>query len=201
MLFCNASKPWEWFRSKELGFRTSWFQEMLNGVSLLVKNCFRDRIWGAFYIALWSATKNGSTTIMPRTENHGEYPDMPPRQRPDRVFTVPRLCSAFGGTSSVWCIMSYWNRVQPSRGIGTKCNWCVWAERWRRNSQSIKRDIQSYPPAWQCSATCRKTGQDILGNAEMRSLIPPAVLSRRCFFRLPFLSIDGTRLDHHHFPH
>ena len=32
---------------------------------------------------------------------------------------------------------------------------------------------QSYPTAWQCSATCRKTGQDIFGNAEMRGLTPP----------------------------
>ena len=37
-----------------------------------------------------------------------------------------------------------------------------------------------------------KTGQDILGNAEMVGLTPPAVLSRRCSFRLPFVSIDGT---------
>ena len=32
---------------------------------------------------------------------------MPPRRRPDRIFTVPRLCSAFGANSSVSCIMSY----------------------------------------------------------------------------------------------
>ena len=29
---------------------------------------------------------------------------------------------------------------------------------------------QSYPPALQCSVTCHKTGQDILGNAEMGDL-------------------------------
>ena len=34
--FRNASKPWEWFTSKEIGFRTSWSPEMLNSVSLLV---------------------------------------------------------------------------------------------------------------------------------------------------------------------
>ena len=32
--FWNASKPWEWFRSKEISFRSSWSREMLNGVSL-----------------------------------------------------------------------------------------------------------------------------------------------------------------------
>ena len=33
---------------------------------------------------------------------------------------------------------------------------------------TVLREIwQSYPPTWQYSAICRKTGQDILGNAEM----------------------------------
>ena len=112
--FRNASKLRKWFRRKEIGFRTSWSQEMLNGVPLLVNSCFKDRIGRGFYIALWPATKNGSTTIIPNAENHGEYPDMPPRLRSDRIFTVPRLCSAFGGNNSVWSIMSCWNRVKPS---------------------------------------------------------------------------------------
>ena len=59
---------------------------------------------------------------------------------------------------------------------------------------------QSYPPAWQCSATCHKTGQDILGNVEMEDLPPPAVLSGRCSFRIPFVSIDGTRPGSSTFP-
>ena len=115
--FRNASKPWEWFRSKEIGFRTSWSQKMLNGVSLLVKSCFKDRIERGFYIALWPTIKNGFTTIIPSAEIYEERPDMLPRRWPDWIFTVPRLCFAFGGTSSVWCIMSCWNRVKPSQGI------------------------------------------------------------------------------------
>ena len=113
---------------------------MLHGVSLLVNSCFKDRIGRVFHIALWLVTKNGSTTIIPNAENHRECPDMPPRRWPDRIFTVPRLCSAFGGTSSVWCIMSCWNRVKPSQGIGSECNWCVWAVHWRRNGHCTKRD-------------------------------------------------------------
>ena len=59
---------------------------------------------------------------------------------------------------------------------------------------TISRETrQSYPQAWQCSATCCKTGQDILGNAEMVGHTPPAALSRCCSFRLPFVSIDGKR--------
>ena len=119
----NASKLREWFRSKEIGFLTSWSREILNGISLLVNSCFKDRIRRGFYIALWPATKNGFTTITPSAENHGKCPDMPPRRRPDWIFTLPRLCSAFGGTSSVWSIMSYWNRVKPSQGIGIERNW------------------------------------------------------------------------------
>ena len=45
-----------------------------------------------FHITMCTAVKNGSTMIMPSTENHGECLDMSPRQRPDRIFTVPRLC-------------------------------------------------------------------------------------------------------------
>ena len=52
---------------------------------------------------------------------------------------------------------------------------------------------QNYAPAWQCSATCRKTGQSILKNAWMGGLTPPAVFFRRCSFRLPFVLFDGTR--------
>ena len=113
---------------------------MLSGVSLLVNSYFKDRIGRGFYIALWPATKNGSTTIIPSAEKHGECLDMPPRRCPDRMFTVPRLCSAFGEISSVWCIMSCWNRVKSLQGISIECNWCVWAENLRRNGHSTKRD-------------------------------------------------------------
>ena len=106
----------------------------------LVNSCFEDRIGRGFYIALWPATKNGSTTIIPSAENHGECPDMSPRRRPDRLFTLPKLCSAFGGTSWVWCIMSCWNLVKPSQGISSKRNWCIWAEYWRRNGPSKRKD-------------------------------------------------------------
>ena len=63
-----------------------------------------------------------------------------------------------------------------------------------------RETLQSYPPAWQCSNTCRKTGRGILGNAEIGGLTPPAVLSRCCSFRLPFVSIDGTRPGSSAFP-
>ena len=109
---------------------------MLNSISFLVNSCFKDRIGRGFYITLWPATKNGSTTIISNADNHGECPDMPPHRRPDRIFMAPRLCSAFGGTNSVWSV----NRVKPSQGIGIKRNWCVFAEHWRRNDHSSKRD-------------------------------------------------------------
>ena len=52
---------------------------------------------------------------------------------------------------------------------------------------------QSYPLAWQCPATCRKTGQDILVNAKMGGLTSIVVLCIRCSFQLPLVLIDGTR--------
>ena len=54
---------------------------------------------------------------------------------------------------------------------------------------------QSYPPAWQSSATCHKTGQYLLGNIEMGNHTPPAVLSRRCSFPLLFVSWKSQGMD------
>ena len=107
-------RGWEWFRRKEIEFRMSWSREMLNGVSLLVNSYFKERIGRGFHIALWPATKDGTTSVILSAENHGKCPDMSPHWRPDRKFTVSKLCSAFDRTSSVWCIISCCNRVKPS---------------------------------------------------------------------------------------
>ena len=158
----------------------SWNRKMLIGVSLLVNSCFRNRIEKGFYIALWPATKNGSTTIIPSIENHEEFPDMSVRRRSGQIFTVPRLCSSFGGTSSVWCIMSCWNRVKPSQGVGIARNWCVWAEYWRRNGHSTKSDT-----------TKLSSSMTMLGHmSQDRSRH-----TWKRWIRLPFVSIDGTRPD------
>ena len=95
---------------------------------------------GAFTSHCDRRRKKGTTAIIPSVENHRECPDMPPCRRTDRIFTVLRLCPAFSRTSSVWCIMSCWNRVKPSQGICIVRNWCVWAEHWRKNGHSAKRD-------------------------------------------------------------
>ena len=113
-----------------------------NPCSNRVNSCFTDRIGRSFYIALWPTTKNGSATIIPSAENYGECPDVLPRRRPKRIFTVPTLCSGFGRVISVWCIMGCWNRVKSSQGIGIERNWCIWAEHWRRNGHSTKRDMK-----------------------------------------------------------
>ena len=95
--------------------------------------------------------------------------------------------------------------------------WAVETE-WNRHRESISNAIdsfepsiegetaivqretrQSYPPAWQWSATCRKSGQDILGSAEI-GLTPPSIISRRCSFRLTFVSIYGKRPGSSAFP-
>ena len=164
---------------KEIRFRTIWSRKMLNSVSLLVYSCFKDRIGKSFYISLWPATKNRYTTIILSAENYKEYPERPLRRRPHRISTVPRLCSAFGRTSSVWCIMNCWNRVKPLQEIDIERIWCVWAEHWKRNGHSTKRDTTKLSSSRQCSATCSKTSQDILVNAEMGDITLPTVLSRR----------------------
>ena len=186
------SKRLKWFRSEEIGFRTSWRREMLNGVSLLVNSCSKDRIRRSFYIALWPATKNKSTMIIPGAKNHGEYPDMPPRWRPDRIFTVPRFALHLVGPARcgvLWAVETEWNyrRGSVSNSID------AFEPIIEGETVTVPRETrQGYSPTWQCSATCRKTGQDILENAVMEGPTLPAVLSRRCSFRVPFVSIEGT---------
>ena len=74
-------------------------REMLNGVCLLVNSCLKGKDGRDFCIALRLGTKNRFITIIPSAENHGKFPAMLPRRRPNRI-TAPRSCSVFGGTSS-----------------------------------------------------------------------------------------------------
>ena len=58
---------------------------------------------------------------------------------------------------------------------------------------------QSYPPTRQCSTTCRKTGQDILENAEMGGLTPPALPTKRSSSDNYLFRSMTHGLDHQHF--
>lgn len=100
LLIRSVSMVWVWFKSKEIGTRTSWNQEMLNGFSLLVNSC-KGKYRNDFCIKLWLQTKNGSVMMALSAKNHGDTPVIHPRRRPNRIITFPRSWSAFGGTSSV----------------------------------------------------------------------------------------------------
>ena len=62
----------------------------------------------------------------------------------------------------------------------------------------ILRDVDF--AACQRSVQCCKTGNNLLGNAEMGGLTPPTVLSKRCCLRQRFVAIDGTRPGSSAFP-
>ena len=133
--FRNASKPMEMIQKQG-----NWVPYELKPRD--VERCFfaceqllqRQNRKGFFYIALWPPTKNGPTMIILSAENHEGCLDMPPRRRPDLILTVSRLYSVFSGTSS-----ECW--IKLSQGIGIERNWCVWAEHWRRNGHSTKRNM------------------------------------------------------------
>ena len=144
--------------------------ERCSTASLLVNNCLKNRIGRGFNISLWPVTKNGSTTIIPSAVNHGECPDMPPRRLPDRIFTIPRLCSTF---VDQLCVV-YYELLNPSETIK--------GDRYRTQLMRLSRDRLR------------------LENTEIGGLTLLAVLSRRCSFRLPFVSISGTRLCSSAFP-
>ena len=92
----------------------------------------------------------------------------------------------------LWAVETEWNHYRGSVSKAID----AFKPSIEGETATVPRETQqSYPPSRQCSATCRKTGQGILGNAEMGGLTQLAVISRRCSFRLPFVSIDGTRPD------
>ena len=180
----NPWNPWEWFRRKKIGFRTSGSWEIWNCVSLLVNSCFKDRIERGFYIGLIPATKNGSTMIIPST----------------KIMGNAQACLHVDGQTEYSQCQGYTlNLVGPAR-----CGvlWAVEAE-WNHHRRSVYNAIdafeliiegetatvpretrQSYPSAWQCSATSRKTNQDILENAEMGGLTRGSPQKTHRFFEM-----------------
>ena len=70
---------------------------------------------------------------------------------------------------------SKWMRL--SRGIAIDFNWCVWSIP-KRKTTAIRAETRgSNFVAWQRSASCCKTGENLPGNASMESSIPPAVFT------------------------
>ena len=102
------------------------------------------------------------------------------------------------GYSVLWAVDTEWNHHRRSVSNAMDAfNPSIKEE----TATVVRKARQSYPPTWQFSATCRKTDQDTISwNAEMGGLTPPAVLYRPCSFRLPFVSIDGTRSGSSIFP-
>ena len=106
--FQNASKPWEWFRSKEIGYElvrigTKPYElvrsrEMLNGVCLLVNSCLKGKDGRDFCIVTWD--EKWVHYDNPKHRKSWGVPGHASRRRPNRIFTAPRSCSVFGGTSS-----------------------------------------------------------------------------------------------------
>ena len=101
----------------------------------------------------------------------------------------------------LWAVKTEWNyHRRPASYTIHVFELCI---DWRRSGHSNKRDtteLSSSMTMFGHISTYRKTGQDILGNAEMGGLTPPAILSRRCSFQLTFVSFDGTRPGSSAFP-
>ena len=97
-------------------------------------------------------------------------------------------------------LLSCCHRVKPWQVTSIERNWCVWGEHWRRNGYSTMR-----------YTTKLSSSMTVLGHMSgdlsrhtwkrwNRRSYPTAVLSRRCSFRLPFVTTDGTRPDTSEFP-
>ena len=109
---------------------------------------------------------------------------MRPLRRPEQIFTLQRLCSAFGGRARcglLWAVETECNHHRGSVSNAID----AFKPSIEEETATVPRETrQSYHQAWQCSAICCKTGQDILGNVEIGGISPHAVLSRCCSFWL-----------------
>ena len=91
-------------------------------------------------MALWLATKNGSTKIIPSAENHGECPDVLHVDGQTEYSRCEGYALHLVGPAQcgvLWAVETEWSH---HKGIGIEQNWCVWANHWRRNGHSTKRD-------------------------------------------------------------
>ena len=196
----SVFEPWKWFRSKEMGVP---YELKLRDV---------ERRFFACEQLLQRQNRQGFLHRIVTGDEKCVHYDNPKRRK---SWVMPRRASTstarlnIHGVKIMLCIwwdrlgLLYYELLTPSETITgnryrTKLILLIRALKEKRPQYQETR--QSYPPAWQYSATCRKTGQKILGNAEMEGLTPPAVLSRRCFFRIPFVSFDGTRPGSSAFP-
>jgi len=143
--------------------------------------------------------KSGYTMTIRSEKGHGISPAMHQHPRQSRISMAPNLCSVFGGIRRMSCTTSCFNLTKPLQGIGIDFNWCFWVEHWKKNKRNISKDT-SNSPALQCSTLCCTDCQNLLGNAEMESPTPPAVLFWYCSFHHLFRSMaHGLAKQHFHF--
>ncbi|GFT18531.1 mariner Mos1 transposase [Trichonephila clavipes] len=95
---------------------------------------------------------------------------MLPRRRPNRIFTVPRSCSAFGGFQLG---VVYYELLKPTETIT--------GDRYRTQLMRLNRTLKDKRPQYnerhdkvilqhdKCSTPCCKKWSEILGNVEMGS--------------------------------
>ena len=112
-----------------------------------------------------------------------------------RIFTLRRLCCIFGGTRSVFFIMSCWNQTKPSLENVIERNWYVWAEHCAKNGHNTSRGTKKWFYSMTTLALTLPNPLNPAGTAQMGSPTPPAVLPRYCAVRLLLVPVDGTWSD------
>jgi len=161
---------------------------MLNGVCLLVNSCLKGKDGRDFCIALWLGTKNGFITIIPSAENHGEFPAMLPRRRPNIHGSKVMLCIWWDQLGVV-----YYELLKPTETITD--------DRYQTQLMRLSRALKDKRPQYNerhDKVICSMTMLDPMLRKwtyleTLKWEVLPAVFSRRCSLWLSLVSINDTR--------
>ena len=122
---------------QNIGYCTSWRQQMSNGVLSCVNSCFNRRKGKVFCSVSWQAINCGYTTITQSVEDHGVSLAIGSKAKyPLFKASVRHLVGSAG-----------WLKLR--RKIAIKHNWCIWAEHRRQNGCYVSRDTTK----WFCNMT------------------------------------------------
>jgi len=150
----------------------SWSRETSNGVFSRVNSCFNGRKGKVFCIVSWLAMKSGYSMISLSVENRGVSPAIHQHQQSAK----PNI----HGSKLLLCIWYLGGRIGSA---GCSLLWAAQTER-NYHGRSLSTTIDAFEPSiegktaairaktrqsdfaiWQRSATCCKTGENLLGNA------------------------------------
>lgn len=143
--------------------------------------CYRNKNGIRFCIELWLAKKNVFVPTILSARNHKCVPVNYQHQRHNRTFMERRSWDVHLEGSSRYSVL--WAAATVT----------LFKSSTQRKTPTIhQKTWQNYSFLWQFKTTCCKTSEGNLAGTWIECLTPPALFTRRCSFRLQFVSVDAA---------